>query len=443
MDVDANDEGLDVQVVDEVQLLLSSTDAAMDVDAHNADKDRTTFFNLSKTPVETPALHSPPSRSILVSEMTDMDIATIETPTLHPPPLSPTLLADAGDATDMDRADQIEYCTSEAEDATASGESTLTYETGGTTAVDGSEAMDLADSDEAQHSRSQLRELGIEVDSRYNLTICIDCSEVVNYQHIHGHRHTRHCHTPDQRRKLGQKDSLLHLLTALNAHRPRVIPPGPISPIRMLPIITAYRCGVPACSEQKVFSSKQLVSRHCARLHPAVPPNHRPCQTIEAQRIGQFRGTLQYVAVTASHHSSQLTDTLSDILDRYKCLSVGVKSPNFQMAKNARAKSEFLAKTKWDTILSNVNLAVLRNRVAPPDPVSEQALCQLKQLLRAYYHNIAAELDFTVSSLVLRHIHSPDPEQVFTVIYVSCHSIITQKGLEKVAVSQTSREGHD
>jgi hypothetical protein len=340
----------------------------------------------------------------------DLDVMDIDLRRQPPSPHPPSPLPDDIPLNDASHPDKIEYCDdgSEVSPTFEDGESD-----GG---IDGDESNDVGyasadavDSAVIDSARKRLRAIGIDVEPEYGLTICIDCSKSIHYAHIHGHRKSQHCYTKDHHRALGSKDAILELLVSLNAHRQRTLPSTPIPPIRTLALLTAYRCGVPNCTETNIFASKKLVSEHCMKFHPTVAARRRPCIPVPAQKLGYLRGVQRYIEVLPVEQSP-LTDNLSDIFRQYQDLSVGVKSTDFQPANNVRARSEFLCKTRWDTVLEGVELSTLRGMVAIPDQHSEQSLCRLRSLVRAYYHEIASGLTSTLPTLVLRYIHSPDPE---------------------------------
>jgi len=262
---------------------------------------------------------------------------------------------------------------------------------------------------EAASARQYLRDRGIDVDPRYNRTLCIDCGVCLPPHHIHGHRSRRHCQKRAHYKILGTKDKIVENLRLLNAFHPHPFPPTPVPAIDGLTILQGYRCGVPACGSLQVFSSKRLLSRHYLNHHPEVPPRKRPFNVVSAHQVGQFCGTREYIEILPPDTPAP-GDPLCDIFARYEDLGVGAHSTTYKAAKNTRAKTPFLAKTKWDLPLQGVNLGLVRSAVSPPNEKTEEHLYRLRTLVRQYYHNIAAHLDSGLSTLVLRYIHSADPE---------------------------------
>jgi hypothetical protein len=268
--------------------------------------------------------------------------------------------------------------------------------------INTSEDSEQAD---AREARALLKFHGIDVEPQFRLTICIDCQDVIPFDHAFGHRRTRHCDDRKDYARLGTKESLDKALRVLKAHTSLPLPFDRIPAIRTLSILTAYRCDVPNCCERKIYSSTKLVSEHYARSHRDIPTNQRRSTPVLAQRLGRFRGTTRLVEVIPPLHVGP-DDALSDILRHFHD-SVSGSPTSFQLTKNVRAKSEFLSKTRWDTVLKDVDLKRLREAVRAP---SEPFLTRLQGLARQYYHTVAAGLDSTLSTLVLRYIHSADPE---------------------------------
>jgi len=260
----------------------------------------------------------------------------------------------------------------------------------------------------AAEARILLKANGIDVEPQFRLTICIDCAECIYFDHIFGHRRSQHCENRKQFSKLGAKESLTQALEALDAHEPLSIPSYPIPPIRILPLLTAYRCGVEGCQERKIFSSTKLVYEHCAVAHMDIPARRRPFISLPAQRLGKFRGTVKLIEVIPPPDDCP-GDAISEIIRHFNH-TVAAKPATFQLSKNIRGKSEFLAKTRWDIVLQDVDLRKIRAAVRVPDDVGEPLFVRLKGLVRKYYHGIASGLDRNVSTLTLRHIHSADPE---------------------------------
>jgi hypothetical protein len=266
---------------------------------------------------------------------------------------------------------------------------------------------------EATSARQYLRDRGIDVDLDYNRTLCIDCGVGLPPQQIHGHRSRRHCRTRAHHKILGTKDEILERLQLLNAFHPLPFPSTPIRAIDGLTIVNGYRCTVPACTSLKVFSSKRLVRRHCLSDHPEIPPRMECFNVVSAHQIGQFCGIREYVEVLPTHAPAP-GDPLEEIFAHYQDLGVGAKSTTYKPAKNTRAKTPFVAKTKWDLPLQDVNLALVRAAASPPNETTEADLYRLRTLVKQYYHNIASHLDSGLSTLVLRYIHSADPEYVLS-----------------------------
>jgi hypothetical protein len=258
-------------------------------------------------------------------------------------------------------------------------------------------------------NRAFLHERGIFVDNRFHLTICIDCTACFGCGDIYGHRRSRHCHTQADFDFLGRKEVVVDNLKSLGADRPYPLPSLLTQPIPILPVITAYRCGAPNCTDGRIFHSPKKVSEHCLHAHPDIPPRRRSHVSLQAQRIGQFRGRIHHIEVI--HSSLQnVHPKMEDVLNYSKALGVGVKSETYQSASNVRAKNEFLSTTQWDSILRDVKLCQLRLAIGPPNLSSEPTLARLPQIVRNYYHNIAQRLESTLSTLTLRYIHSQDPE---------------------------------
>jgi hypothetical protein len=134
---------------------------------------------------------------------------------------------------------------------------------------------------------------------------------------------------------------------------------------------------------------------------------------VSAQQIGQFCGIREYVEVLPAD-APPPGDPLQEIFARYQDLGVGVKGTTYAPAKNTRAKTPFVAKTKWDLPLQGADLSMVRAAASPPNERTEPNLYRLRGLVRRYYHNIATGLDSGLSTLVLRYIHSADPEYVLS-----------------------------
>jgi hypothetical protein len=267
------------------------------------------------------------------------------------------------------------------------------------------------DPDDHQHACRYLQQRGILVDDCFNLTICIDCNACISYDNIYGHRRSCHCNSTIDYAFLGPRDLLVNHLKKLQAHRPHSLPSFLSKPLPVLPVITAYRCGAPNCTESKIFPSLAKVSRHCFQSHPDIPPRRRPHITVYAQRIGQFRGGVYYIEV-APPSLQDVHPKVEDVLSHSRELGVGLKNEMYRSTDNIRGKNEFLMRTRWDSILHDVKLSRLRLAVGLPNPSAEPTFVRLVEIVRKYYHDIADRLDFTLSTLVLRYLHSQDPEYV-------------------------------
>jgi hypothetical protein len=268
------------------------------------------------------------------------------------------------------------------------------------------------DTDKRQDSCAYLEKRGILVEDRYNLTICVDCNACIKHDAIYGHRHARHSHLKLDFDRLGPKTSLINHLENLGAHCPRSLPPTLSSPLPVIPVIKAFRCAIPGCVDSKIFRTKKHFSAHCREQHPKVPRQHRLHTKPYAQRIGQFRGGVYYVEVIEPS-LQEVHPKVEEILRHSTDLGIGVKGETYNALPNVRGKTEFLAQTKWDLILEDVNLSQLRLMVAPPNPTCDFIHIRLRDIVRQYYQDIAERLEVMLPCLVLRYLHSTNPKCVF------------------------------
>jgi hypothetical protein len=267
------------------------------------------------------------------------------------------------------------------------------------------------DPDLPEASRAYLEQRGILVEDRYKLTICIDCGVCIEFKLAYGHRYASHRNSKADTACLGSNELLVNHLKQMGAHHPCTLPSVLPEAIPLLPVVTAFRCALPACQESKIFLTPKRLSEHFRHSHPQVPAKHRPRVTLYAQRIGQFRGRTHYIEVPPPSLQN-VHPRLEHVLSHSRELGLGNKHELYQGSKNVRAKNEFLSTTRWDSILENVKLCQLRLSVAPPSPTLEPMFVRLIKIVRKYYHDIAQGLEFTLTNLVLRYLHSQDPEYV-------------------------------
>ncbi|KAG6370424.1 hypothetical protein JVT61DRAFT_12037 [Boletus reticuloceps] len=174
--------------------------------------------------------------------------------------------------------------------------------------------------------------LGLRVDSRFQLTICLECRLLINFAFTHAHlvrNHKSPCfvYPPKQT----QKDMLL----ALHADKVKSVFPGLISLIPGLAVINAIKCTAQSCPAVVVFPTCKRFYKHCQKDHPSIPKKQLSWSSTKDHQLAKYRANRQMVEVCSSP-SSPSSPCIADILQHSKTVQLYALPETFKLPANAR-----------------------------------------------------------------------------------------------------------
>ncbi|KAH0825908.1 hypothetical protein J3R83DRAFT_7662 [Lanmaoa asiatica] len=247
--------------------------------------------------------------------------------------------------------------------------------------------MDLSRPPPDPSTSEKLLSLGLCVDPRFRLTICLLCSSPIDYRYAHAHLLDSHKLPAEFRPSFPPKDELQKMLVDLNAHRIESVFPGPISPIPGLTIVDAIKCTVPQCQSLVVFSGQRRFNEHCKRDHPDIPSVQRTSSPVKAHFLGRFRAVRQMVEV--NDVLMPTPEPLVNDVEKYlSSVQLYALSDVFQPSTNERAKGTIFAQIGWDQLLIGVGIRDLRKTVVFPN-ATDVVYHRLTQAVERYYASMS------------------------------------------------------
>jgi hypothetical protein len=258
-------------------------------------------------------------------------------------------------------------------------------------------------------SSERLLQLGIRVDPTHRLTICLDCGIIVD--HVQIYRHKKNKHPASQgtyaRRALPPKEELMQWLIQLGADRPVPILHGPVSAIEGVLIgYDGLKCGVLGCTSRRVFRDARRFNEHCAVEHRSIHVKNRCYTTVPYHQIGVLHSEMVLVEVLEGS-INPISPELADIMSHASQIGLYAMNSTYSKPSNLRSRGALFSQTNWERCIESVDLKVLRPTAFAPNKSTEPFLVKLVETTRAYYRDIANNLD-TLSILTLRLIASPN-----------------------------------
>ncbi|KAH0833799.1 hypothetical protein J3R83DRAFT_10949, partial [Lanmaoa asiatica] len=246
----------------------------------------------------------------------------------------------------------------------------------------------------------ELFSLGLRVDSRFQLTICLECRLPINYAFAHAHLVRNH---KSPHFVYPPKQTLEAMLLALHADKVKSVFPGPIPPIPGLAVINAIKCTVQSCSSVVMFPNRKRFYEHCQREHVSVHKKQLSWSSVKAHQLAKFRANRQMVEVCDSP-CSPLSPCIGDILQHSKTVQLYSFPDTFKLPENARIKGTIFAQVGWEDMLDGVNIRDLRLTVNVPEH-TEALYHHLVESVEAYYARISPHIK-SLSILTSRYIAS-------------------------------------
>ncbi|KZT05673.1 uncharacterized protein LAESUDRAFT_759917 [Laetiporus sulphureus 93-53] len=263
------------------------------------------------------------------------------------------------------------------------------------------------DSPQQREARSMLLTWSIRVDGKYHIVICLECNNVINHEHVWGHRNSMHPLANGHGRKLRfpDKEELQNALRTLGADKPRKILPGPVLPIKGVSVLSGWRCDMPGCTTPApVFASIKRHTEHCSRHHSGAHPRRR----VEAllHRLGNIKQHLQYVEVVPTPGLNRQS-LMQAMMDRNETKKLNEQPETYSVPSMCQM-DPVLRASKLYNCIENVNIEIFRKTADEVDLNSEQEFIRLQSYMRRYYHRAASQL-ISLSTLTRRYIATKSP----------------------------------
>ncbi|KAF8418659.1 hypothetical protein L210DRAFT_3578829 [Boletus edulis BED1] len=233
----------------------------------------------------------------------------------------------------------------------------------------------------------ELFSLGLRVDDRFQLTICLECCLPINFAFAHAHLVKNH---KSPRFVYPPKQTLEDMLLALHADKVKSVFPGPISPIPGLAVVDAIKCTLQSCPAVVVFPNRKRFYEHCQRDHPSVPKKQLSWSGTKGHQLAKYRANRQMVEVCDSL-SSPSSLCIADILQHSDAVQLYGLPETFKLPANARIKGTIFAQVGWEDIFDGVNVRDLRLTVNTPDH-TEPLYQRLVESVEGYYAHVSPRI---------------------------------------------------
>jgi hypothetical protein len=246
-----------------------------------------------------------------------------------------------------------------------------------------------------------------------HLSICLDCRAIVPWEQMYGHvkknHHSRHS-IP-----LPPEEVFNSLLRVEGAHLAFIRPVNAIPPISGLLVREGFACTA-THPHPMIFASKRMLQKHFTEHHHEdglQAATHSRSTLVQA--LGQLRGHLgqfgahqTVIEVTSTPEPSPAGKRFSLFIEEYTNRP-RPQATIYKALPNTRARSSFTERTSWDRPLEGLELGPILHAARTPYQNQEPLLFRLQGLVQRYMSDIAGRLN-ELSTLVLRHIHSENPQ---------------------------------